>query len=85
MPDISIEWKYSAHKKGIVGLFTKYPTRKNSTTHSWVCHEEMIFTFFGEDRDFVISIHFCKCDFHNDKSNLFKKNQLTCSLGIASR
>ena len=85
IPGPFVEWKDRAYQEGIVRLLTKYPARENSTTQSWVCHEEMIFTRFGEDRDFVISIHFRKSDFHNDKSNLFKTIQLTCSLGIASR
>jgi len=66
IPDISIVWKDRAYQKGIAQLYIKYPTRKNSTTQLWVCHEETILTRFGADRDFVVNIQFRKCNFHID-------------------
>ena len=64
IPDPFVEWKDRAYQKGIVRLLTKYPTRKNSTTQSWVCQEETILTRLGADGDFVVGIHFSKSDVH---------------------
>src|SRR3984893_4754121 len=84
--DISIVWKDRAHQKGIVRLLTKSATRKNSTIQFWICHEETILTLFGANGDFVLSIHFRKCDFHENLFPTFSKRiQFRFSRGIAAR
>ena len=66
IPDPFVGWKDRAYQKGIVRLLTKYSTCKDSSTQPWVCHEETILTRFCADGDYVLSIHFRKCDLHND-------------------